>query len=61
MFENNIEMSDLMKNCPVDAEVFHVNGRTDVQIDMTDLIVACHTFANEPENCVLLVSGGPFC
>ena len=54
-------MSHLMKICPVSAEVFHVDGRTDVQIDMTHLIVACSTSANAPENCVLVVSEGQFC
>jgi hypothetical protein len=40
-FEVNTEMSN-----------FHVCGRTGVQIDMTDLIFACRTFANVSENCV---------
>ena len=44
-----------MKISPVGAEMFHVYGRTDVQIDITELIVDCSTFANAPDNCVLIV------
>jgi len=54
-------MSDFSKICPVGAEMFQVYGRTDVQIDMTQLIVACRTFANAPDHCVLIVSEGRFC
>ena len=50
-----------MKIRPVGAEMFHVYGRTDVHIDMTKLIVACRTFVNAPEDCLLLVTGGPLC
>ena len=42
----NIEISDLMKIRPVGAELFHVDGRT----DMTKLIVAFRHFANAPKN-----------
>ena len=37
-----------MKICPVGAEMFHADGRT----DMTKLIVAFRTFANAPNNSV---------
>ena len=60
-FEINTEMSNFMKIRRVGAEMFHVYERTDVHIDMTDLIVACRTSANASENCVLIVSGGPLC
>jgi hypothetical protein len=33
-----------MKICPVGAELFHADGRT----DMTKLIAALHNFANAP-------------
>ena len=32
------------------AELFHVNGRTGKQTDMTYLIVAFHNIANPPKN-----------
>ena len=35
-----------MKVCPVGAELFHANGRTDVM----KLIVAVHNFANVPND-----------
>jgi len=35
-----------MKICPVGAELFQVEGRT----DMTKLILAFHSFANAPKN-----------
>jgi hypothetical protein len=35
-----------MKICPVRAELFHADG----QKDMTKLIVAFRSFANEPKN-----------
>ena len=33
-------IKNFMKICPVGAEFFHVDGRTDGQTDMTKLIVA---------------------
>jgi hypothetical protein len=35
-----------MKIRPVGAYLFHVNGRTDRQTDMTKVTVAFHSFAN---------------
>jgi len=35
-----------MKIRPVGAELFHVDGRTDRQTQMTTLIVTFHNFAN---------------
>jgi hypothetical protein len=39
-----------MKIRPVVAELFHADGRTDGQTDMTKLIVAILNFANAPKN-----------
>jgi len=43
-----------MKICSVEAELFHVDGRTDGQMgrrtDMTKPAVAFHNFANAPKN-----------
>jgi hypothetical protein len=38
--ETLIFLTDLMKNRPVVAELFHTDGRTDGQTDMTKLIFA---------------------
>jgi len=35
---------------PVEAELFHAEGRTDGHRDMTKLIVAFRNFANAPKN-----------
>jgi len=39
-------MSNFMKILPVEAQLFHVDGRT----DMTKVIVGFRSFANEPKN-----------
>jgi len=39
-----------MKIRQVGAELFHVDGRTDEQTDITKLIVAFRNFANAPQN-----------
>jgi hypothetical protein len=43
-----------MKIRPLEAELFHADGRTvgwtDRQTDMTKLIVAFHNFANAPKD-----------
>jgi len=38
-----------MKICPVGAKLFHADGQTDRQTDMTKLIVLFHNFANLPK------------
>jgi len=38
-----------MKIRPVRAELFHANGRTDGQAEMTKLIAAFRNFANSPK------------
>jgi hypothetical protein len=45
-FSKNTEISNFMKICPVGAELFHADRRT----DMTKLIVAFRNFANVPKN-----------
>jgi hypothetical protein len=42
-----------MKIRPVGAELFHADGRTDGQTDMTKLIVAFGKFANAPKTVYL--------
>jgi len=41
-----------MKRRPLGAELFHTDGWTDVQTDMTKLIVAVRSFANGPETVI---------
>jgi len=47
-FSKNTQISNFIKICPVGAELFHADRRT----DMTKLIVAFRTFANAPNNSV---------
>jgi hypothetical protein len=42
--------SNSMKIHPVGAEVFHADGRTDRQTDMTELIFAFRNFAKATKN-----------
>ena len=57
-FRKRAQVSNLIKICPVGAELFHTDGRTDRQTDrrtggqkrMTKLVVACRNFANMPTN-----------
>ena len=48
-------MLNLIDIRPMGAELFHADGRTDRQIDITRLIVAFRNFANVPNNahCIL--------
>jgi hypothetical protein len=43
----------LTKIRPVGSELFHADGRTDRQADMTKLIAAFRDFVNEPKNSVI--------
>ena len=43
-FSKNTKISSSIKICPVGAELFHANGRT----DMTTLTVAFHDFSRAP-------------
>jgi len=43
-------MSYTIKICQVGAKLFHADGRTDRQTDMTKLIVDFHNFTNAPNS-----------
>ena len=45
-FSKNAHLSDFIKICPLGAEVFHEDGRT----DMTKVTEAFRNFANTPKN-----------
>jgi len=47
-FLKNTQISNFMKIRPVAAELFHANGRTDGQTDVTKPVVAFCNFANAP-------------
>jgi hypothetical protein len=51
-FLQNPQISNFMKICPVGAELFHVNGWT----DMTKLIVDFGNFAKAPTNIHIVVT-----
>jgi hypothetical protein len=44
-------MPDFMKIRAVGAELFHADGRTDGQTDVTKLTVGFRDFVNAPKNC----------
>ena len=44
ILEKNVQISTLMNIRPVEAYLFHVHRRTDVQTDMTNLVVAYRNF-----------------
>ena len=43
-----------MKICPVGAKLFHADGQTDGQTDMTKLTVALNKFTNAPKIAVFI-------
>jgi hypothetical protein len=45
-FSKNTQVSNFIKILPLGAELFHADGRTNVQTDMTKLIVAFCNFAD---------------
>jgi len=53
-FSENIQLPNFIKIRSVGAALFHADRQTDRrmdrQIDMTNLIVAFHNFANAPKN-----------
>jgi len=46
---SNIEFKNM---CHVEAELFHADGRTDRETDMSKVIVAFRNFANAPKTKV---------
>jgi hypothetical protein len=57
-FSKNTQMLNFTKIRPVGAELFHADGRTDRQTDMTKLTVAFRTFANAPKNMSRQLASG---
>ena len=49
-FSKNSQKLNFMKTCPDGAQLFHTDGQTYRQTDMTKLIVAFLDFANTPKN-----------
>ena len=49
-FKKNTEIQNVTNICPVGAEMFHADGRTDGPTDMTKLTVAFRNFANAPKH-----------
>jgi hypothetical protein len=49
-FFKNIKLSNFMKILTVGAELFHADGRTDRQTDMTELTVAFRNYAKVPKD-----------
>jgi hypothetical protein len=54
-FSKNTHTPIFMNIRPVGAEVFHADGRTDRQTDMTKLIAAFHNFANATKSTEMLL------
>jgi hypothetical protein len=49
-FSKNPQVSNFTKIRAMGAELFHADGKTDRQADMTKLVVALRNFANAPTN-----------
>jgi hypothetical protein len=49
-FSKKSQISNFTKIRPVEAELFHVDGQTEGETDMTKLTVAFCNFANAPKN-----------
>ena len=45
-----------MKTHPVEAELFHADGETKRQTNMTKFVVIFHDFSNAPKNGNLMIS-----
>jgi hypothetical protein len=52
-FSKNSQESNLIKICPVGAELFHADGQTDRRMDMKRT-VAFTNFANAPKSAINL-------
>jgi len=46
----NIQIQNFLKIHAVGTELFHADGRTDGQLDITKLIIALRNFSNAPQN-----------
>jgi hypothetical protein len=46
----NIQILNLTKICPLEAEFLHTDRRTDRAADTTELVVDFSSFANRPKN-----------
>ena len=55
MFSKNTQISNFLKIRPVGVELFNVDRRTDIQIDMTKLIVAFCNFAKAPKTITVAI------
>jgi len=55
IFEN-IQISNFLEICQLGAELFHEDGRTDGQAEMTEPTVAFLTFANAPNSSAVILS-----
>jgi len=51
-FWKKAQISNFKNMRPVDAELFHADGRTDRETDMSKVIVAFRNFANAPKTKV---------
>ena len=52
-FSKDTQIWNFTKIRPVEAELFHAHERTDVQTDMTKLIVAFRNFTDAPKNSLI--------
>jgi len=57
-FSKTTHISNLIKTRPQGDQLFHANGRTDKQTDMTKLVVASRNYANAPNNGKIRVDFG---
>jgi hypothetical protein len=58
-FSKYLQISDFTKIRPVEAELFHADGRKNEKTDVTKLIVAFHNFVNTPSivtGCMLFLT-----
>ena len=51
MFSKNPQLPNFMKICPVEADLYHADRRT----DMTNLLAAFHGFAKAPNKLKLFL------
>jgi hypothetical protein len=51
-FREKVQISSFIKIRPMGADLFYADRRTNIQTDMTKLIVASRNFANAPKMTV---------